>query len=370
MPGQGFGVGTTDQSDPYVTSAPASSKLFTGQTFRSGPSHSSQSRPGIGCQSIGHISAATLSSQRSRRPKASGWAAQGLGFAVGFAPWLWYNLRHDFGGFRIYEHTGSQNLVSAGAGEKFVGFFTQDLPTAQWFALPWESMGGTWGLIYTAVLVLAAGLGALHFGRGTAESAAPQASPTPNPAQVAGLWLLAFLAMYTFTRFGVNESEGVFGYRYPLIAMPWLILAAGVGLDRLASWQAPGRALAWGLSASLAATSLWAAAPGLTNFERFGEERSAVMTNTHSHVLWLFSSYRYTPDRYPPLIANLREKRTPEEFESMMRKLGQQIQWLAADRPEFAEPQKEYAAQMRELRATLLRELPEEMHAWFPEPTP
>lgn len=306
---------------------------------------------------------------RKGRPKASGWVAQGLGFLVGFAPWLWYNLRHDFSGFRIYEHTGSQNLVSTGAGEKLVGFFAHDLPTAQWFALPWESLGHTWGLIYTTALVLAAMFGALHFGRSPANPTAQKDSPTPNPAQVAGLWLLGFLALYTFTRFGVKESEGVFGYRYPLIAMPWLILAAGVGLDRLASWQAPGRALAWGVSLLFAGTSLWAAAPGLTNFDRFGEERTAIMTNTHSHVLWLFSSYRYTPERYPPLIANLRAKRTPEEFETMMRELGQKIQWLGADRPDFAPAQREYAAQMRELRATLLRELPPEMHAWFPEPS-
>ncbi|HPF14266.1 MAG: glycosyltransferase family 39 protein [Planctomycetes bacterium] len=298
-----------------------------------------------------------------RFPKPKEWLAQIVGLLIGASPWLWYNLRNDFSGLRIYEHQGSENLAAEGAFSKWTGLFGSDLPTGQWFQKSFPAWGATFDGIYVVVLLGAALLGMLWWRRRS-----PQGdSQVPSPGHLAGIYLLGFCAMYAFTRFGVTPHEDVFGYRYPLIAMPWLILAAGVGFDRLASWGTVPRALAWVLSLGLAGVSL-AAIPGLTRAERFGVERTVEVQNLPSHTLWMFASYRQFPERYPALIRSLRAHRTPEEFETMMRSLGRAVQWLGADQPGFQGPQLEFAAQLRRMREILLQELPPEMHAWFPEP--
>ncbi len=300
-----------------------------------------------------------------RFPKPKQLVAHLIGFVIGFAPWLWYNLRNDFSGFNIYGTEGAENLAREGAGEKFLALFRSDLPGGQWFQKAWPVWGEAWNGLYAGILIAAALLGVFWFFR--AKQSASESSTAPAVGPMAGIWLLGFLCMYTFTRFGVTPGEDVFGFRYPLIAMPWLILAGAVGLERVARLGSTGAALAVFVTVVMGGVGL-TSSYALADFERFGVEREMEVQKPASHILWLFSSYRQFPERYPQLVRSLREKLSEEEFETRMRNLGQQVVWLGKDHPSGNPAQLEYAAQLRVMREKILGELSPDQQDWFPAP--
>ncbi len=315
----------------------------------------------IGYQAVLHLCMLAFFDLHPKRfPKRKALVAQVTGFVIGFSPWLWYNLRNDFAGFTIYGKDLGDNVVSVSIWEKWWTLFTEHLPDAQWFPLPFESAGPAFNWIYIVFLIAAAAFGALWFSKSDRKA--------PHPAQVAGIFLLGFSFAYGVTGFGIYTNEAAFGYRYPQIMTPWLILAAAVGLDRLAGWDGKAKAAAWASCILVASVCLYGSAFGLTDYKRFGNEHKISAYRPSSHALWLFSSYRNFPERYPDLLRSLQAKRTPEEVETILGDLGKYLPYLSADQPGFGPEQLEFAAQLRNMREILLKELPPEQHHLLPGP--
>ncbi|MCP5024254.1 MAG: hypothetical protein GY930_21095 [bacterium] len=315
----------------------------------------------IGYQAVLHLCMLVFFDLHPKRfPKPKALAAQLAGFAVGFSPWLWYNLRNNWAGLNIYGKDLGENVTGVSIWQKWWSLFTQHLPDAQWFPKAFGSAGPTLNWIYIVFLIAAAAFGALWFVRSERKA--------PHPGQVAGIFLLGFVFAYGITGFGIYPKEDAFGYRYPQIMTPWLILAAAVGLDRLAGKQGPGRAVAWASCILIASVCLYTSTFRLTNYERFGNEQKTSAYRPSSHALWLFSSYHQNPERYPDLLRSLQAKRPPEEVESMLRDLGNYTHWLGADQPGFGPEQLEFAANLRRMREILIEELPPEQHHLLPVP--
>ncbi|MEZ5974275.1 MAG: glycosyltransferase family 39 protein [Planctomycetota bacterium] len=295
------------------------------------------------------------------RPRLLEFAGQVAGFVIGMIPWLWYNLRNDFSGLEIYGQRPEDWVAGEGPVGKLWGYFARDWPAAQWFDWAWPEWGPTYNRLYAGVLVLAALIGATRFCRGR--------EGVPHPAHLAAVLLGGFLLAWAVTGFGVEAKDAVFGYRYVLLAMPWVVLAAAAGLDRLAGNQPGTAALAWFATTALAGLCLYASTTTLIDKERFAAERNVSVLDPSGHVLWMYSSYRRVPERAGPLTRRLRANQDPAEFETLMRGLGQKLLWLGSEQPGFAPEQLEFAAQLRALRREILGALPVEMHDWFPEPT-
>ncbi len=315
----------------------------------------------IGYQAILHLCMLVFFDLHPKRfPKPKALASQLVGFVIGFSPWLWYNLRNNWAGLEIYGKDAAENVAEVSMWQKWTSLFTEHLPDAQWFPKAFESAGPAFNWIYILFLIAAAAFGALWFVRSDRKA--------PLPGQVAGIFLLGFVFAYGITGFGIYPHEDAFGYRYPQIMTPWLIIAAAVGLDRLAQFGDVPRKLSWATCTAIGAVCLYGSAAGLTDYDRFGAERKISAYRPTSHPLWLFSSYREFPERYPALLKAIKEKRTPEEFEQILRNLGNSVHWLGADHPGTSPEQKNFAAQLRHMREILIQELPAEQHHLLPVP--
>jgi hypothetical protein len=315
----------------------------------------------IGYQAVLHLCMLVFFDLHPKRfPKPKALAAQVAGFVIGFSPWLWYNLRNNWAGFDIYGKGLGENVASVSIWQKWISLFTEYLPDAQWFPKAFESAGPAFNWIYIVFLIAAAAFGALWFVKSDRKA--------PNPGQVAGIFLLGFVFAFGITGFAIYPHEDAFGYRYPQIMTPWLIIAAAVGLDRLAQKKGLACKLAWTGCLLIGSVCLYASTTGLTDYRRFGNEHKISAYRPSSHTLWLFSSYRNFPERYPALLHSLQAKRTPEEVETILGDLGKGMHWLGVDQPGFSPEQLKFAAQLRHMREILLKELPPEQHHLLPIP--
>ena len=103
----------------------------------------------IGYQAVLHLCMLVFFDLHPKRfPKPKALAAQLAGFAIGFSPWLWYNLRNNFAGLNIYGKDLGDNVADVSMWEKWWALFTQYLPDAQWFPKAFESAGPAFNWIY------------------------------------------------------------------------------------------------------------------------------------------------------------------------------------------------------------------------------
>ncbi|MDF1837360.1 MAG: hypothetical protein P1V35_05795 [Planctomycetota bacterium] len=315
----------------------------------------------IGYQAVLHLCMLAFFDLHPKRfPKPKALAAQVAGFAIGFSPWLWYNLRNNWAGLEIYGKDVSENVVSVSIWQKWKSLFTEYLPDAQWFPKAFEGAGPTLNWVYFIFLLAAAIFGTYGYAKSDRKA--------PHPGQVAGIFLLGFILAFGVTGFAIYPHEDAFGYRYPQIMTPWLIIAAAVGWDRQARASELSRKLVWASFLLIGGVCLYGSAVGLTDYKRFGNEQKISAHRPSSHTLWLFASYREFPERYPEVLRSLQNKRTPEEVETTLRDLGNYVHWLGADQPGFGPEQLNFAAQLRHMREVLIAELPPEQHHLLPVP--
>jgi hypothetical protein len=153
------------------------------------------------------------------------------GFAVGFSPWLLYNLTHDFGGLSLYnrgfaEHVGGREGwgAEARAGIAFLG-----RDQAASFHVP-DLAGISGDALEIALFAILAGLAVLGawclFRRSRSLPSGPR---VPQPATIALVYLPLFLLAYVASDFRVRPPA-IQDYRYAMPAYPWLVVLAATAV--------------------------------------------------------------------------------------------------------------------------------------------
>lgn len=174
-------------------------------------------------------------------------ALQLAGVAVGALPWLLYNARNDWAGLSIYGSSLVEH-VSADEGRgssvaRAVDLALRALPGGFFF----QDFAGVNRAVWDALacgLLFALALAAWFLMRGS----------RPKPFLMAWTYLGVFCVAYTLSDFQVGEPpEDIRNWRYVMLPIPFLTLAAACGLDAIAA-----RSAAWQRGAWLAAI-LWAA---------------------------------------------------------------------------------------------------------------
>ncbi|TDJ76032.1 MAG: hypothetical protein E2O39_03490 [Planctomycetota bacterium] len=189
--------------------------------------------------------------------------ARVIGFAVGFSPWIAYNLQHGFSGLRPYgrsfaEHFMGDRAISE-ALTSIETFLAADLPGS--FYMP--SIAGISNAILSAVmyvvlllLVLAA---IIHHRASIARAAAALVRRRPgfdwHPTAVFAAYPIAYVAAYAVSDFRV-ETLHVQQFRYAMPVLPWLFLLAAVGFDALAGRKQYFQPAGWVLAGTFLLLSL------------------------------------------------------------------------------------------------------------------
>ena len=158
------------------------------------------------------------------------------GFAIGFSPWLLYNLTHDFGGLSPYNRGFAEHVAGReGWGAEVragLGFLGRD----QAGSLHLPDLAGVPGDaleigLYVILAVLAV-VGVWHVVR---RSSAPSpAARVPRPATIALVYLPLFLLAYVLSDFRV-KPPAIQDYRYAMPAYPWLVVLAATAVEGMRS---------------------------------------------------------------------------------------------------------------------------------------
>ncbi len=148
--------------------------------------------------------------------------ARAAGFALGLAPWLAYNLTHDFAGLGVYGRSAAEHFSAPGAAASHaLAFAARHLPASfDHPGLPGVPGGRIDALVAGALALL--WLVALVRARGPLAIAVVAYPP-------------AFALAYVAGGFQAQEEQGVFGHRYLMLLHPFLWLAAALALDALAA---------------------------------------------------------------------------------------------------------------------------------------
>jgi len=291
------------------------------------------------------LAVGVLDLPRAARPGRRDLAFMALGFLVGFAPWLVYNLRHDFAGLSIYGVGLGEHVSEEGVARRLGHLATRGLPGALWLGSH-------------ALELLALGVGLLLVLSG--------ARARGGVPAVARTYLVLFLAAFLASDFRIGyDPEYVGSYRYAYLLAPWVAMLAGVGLAELA---ARGPLLArvagvvgWGLPAAfLVATFLVVCDPS-----RFLADRDLPGTNLESHARWLCVKHLDDQARIPSLVARIVDRRTPEEQRVLFEAMGRFLTSMARVGPR-ANPERRAEAELfREALPLFASAVPERYRAAF-----
>lgn len=250
-----------------------------------------------------------------RKALVRAWVPQLGGAALGLWPWLIYNARFDWSGYRIYNQEPG-NLLGTSPLEKSVDLVTVGLPRA---LDPGRRFGIDEPVIGTAVLlfgVTAAALGvgaALRAARASRRGLGPVATTRVHLSSVlviaSLLHVAAFLVMHAVTRFRVGQIAGdVSSYRYAFVLAPSMVLLVAAGWRAVKDRPLLRRGLDVALCAVLALQLVGNA--GLMDLGRVGALHR--LEATHDQGLGRWMGYRLLrhPERFTASV-----ERVPEHFE-------------------------------------------------------
>lgn len=185
-----------------------------------------------------------------------------LGGVLGFLPWLVYNLRHDFEGLKIYGRPLAGHVAGGRDGTALWSrartLFGESFPDAFFFGDMAGAPAALWNGLYALSLVALLGLAAFLLLRDHSPSRVPAPEPRARRTALRVLvaYPLVYLVFFLATDFKVGNAEGsAVDFRYLYVLYPFLFMAAGVALDRLARERGT-RALAWTWATALVSVSL------------------------------------------------------------------------------------------------------------------
>lgn len=248
-----------------------------------------------------------------RRALLRAWIPQLGGAALGLWPWLIYNARIDWSGYRIYNQEPG-GLIGTLPLQKSADLVTSALPRA---LDPGRRLGLDEPWIGAAVLIIGAAVAAIGVGAAfTASRRARRALPAAPRVQVSSVLVIAsllhvaaFLVMHAVTRFHVGRSAGnVCSYRYAFVMAPSVVILIAAGWRAVRDHHAARRILD-GVLCTVLALQL-AGNAGLMDLGRVGALNQ--LTATHDQGLGRWMGYRLLahPERFAASV-----ERVPEHFE-------------------------------------------------------
>ena len=171
--------------------------------------------------------------------RAREFSVQLAGVLVGALPWLFYNVRNDWAGLSIYG-TSLVDHVASGDGHadslaRLFDLSARALPGAFYFRDFAGVERGIWDALSCSVL----------FGLALAPWFLTR-RPRPVPYLMAWTYLAVFTLAYSLSDFEVGKPEDdIRGWRYVMLPIPFLTLAAACGLDAIAKRSNTFLRVAW-----------------------------------------------------------------------------------------------------------------------------
>jgi len=302
-----------------------------------------------------------------------------LGFALGFAPWILYNVRHGFPSLLAFDHAagaGAEPLTVAERVDRSVQAIRSAFPRSFFFADLGPFDGRTLELVFALAFGLLA-LGALAHGGLGRNLAAPfralvrkRAEPVPLPVLCWGYPLVFLLAYSGQVGFTIGDRpERVTSFRYLTALYPFLWILMGIGLDRLpARAGRPGRAIALALVLALAGVGT-AANLVRYDFARFGEECAKPGYSRQSLGRFLVGTYAREPDLVLTAVERAEERRSESELDALYTGMSRYLRTALSAPPERLDPRMQRDLPHYEaLRARLADEVAEPYRPLFAPP--
>ncbi len=251
--------------------------------------------------------------------------AQALGLCVGLAPWVVYNLRHDFAGLRIYEAPVGAQLFAPASWFALPGrtwaLFSQDVPFYLSFDASWPGVLGAVCVVLLVAATVAAVLALMRSGRLARSDAPASALPASlGLVRVAVFQVAFFVAAYLLQGYFV-EARRPLSARYLAPLWPMLALAAPAVLATLVDASAhASRAFALAAVAWLAiGTTAWVS---LCDTTRVGVLCGWHATDARALGRWIATRYGSEPHVVVEAVRAARRQRDApflREFEAGIR---------------------------------------------------
>lgn len=272
-----------------------------------------------------------------------------LGFAIGFAPWIAYNLAHGFAGLTIYDaplttRVSLANVIENGWWRAQL-LFTDQIPGSLYFRgfAGRDRLGERAGdLVGAAILFVLVAFAAWRSRAMLARAARAVASLRFRPVDLGApvcflvyvpLFVLAFagtnLAFAHIAPGGSSPTEApaiAHEGRYVAPLFPFLCLLAGFALGELGHAFSHGRSIAtWATSAFAAACV--AGTLAVCDVGRAGESLRRPGSSDAELARWMAWTWRTDVRRLDRIVTGLETRRSAEVADGMIFALAQGLKW-------------------------------------------
>ncbi len=320
------------------------------------------------CLIVAILLAQNVATTRLRAPRASDFLL-GLGFVLGFAPWVVNAITHSGSAFRIYDASITDHIQSGlqqgGTLQKAAQLLWKDGPDGFWMHGAWEAGGvpvarfllGTFCVAVLACAVFGRGelvafLRALVLRRGGYQA---------SLRVVALLFVFGWFSAFVLSDFTVDWGTWVQGYRYLVPFWPFLAIAIGITVDDLAR---RGRVLGPALAVAALCTTHTAFTLAQCRPDRWSQQWTAPGTKPLWHLRTIVLRFGWDEDTMRYVLRRAIETREPEERRELVEAVANGIARFAFEPaldPRWAERKPGFQHTLDALAASA----PEEFRATF-----
>lgn len=260
----------------------------------------------------------------------------GVGFLLGFSPWIAYMVTHPGAGFRIYDASiadhvtgGLQHTDMPG---KLAHLLAQDGPASFWMHGAWEEGGIVVARVllyaFIAAILWCAWVGRAEFAQFLGALVRRRTGFTPTVRLVALLFVGAWFAAYVLTDFEVDWDTWVQGYRYLIPLWPFMAIVIGIAVEDLA---ARGRVLIPALAVTAVCVTNTAFTLVQSRPDRWSSQWAAAGTFPTWHMRMLVLRFGWDEATMRHVLRRALETRTPEEQAVLVETLAQGIARFATE---------------------------------------
>ncbi len=284
----------------------------------------------------------------------------GIGFVLGFSPWIAYMATHPGRAFHIYGESISEHfqagLSHGGALAKVGRLIAKDGPDAFWMHGAWEQGG-----LQIARLFLYAFVGAILWcawtGRGEIAAfgralVGRRDGFKPTLRLVALLFVCAWFVAFAVTDFEVDWFSWVQGYRYLIPFWPFMAILLGIAVQDLAS---RGRARVPAAAVAVVCCTFLGFTLAQVRPERWSTQWAAPATKPLWNLRMLVLRFGNDAETMQYVLRRAIEVRTPDEQQALVSGLAAGIARFATvkGQDEWEEARRrEYAATLTDLRTS------------------
>jgi hypothetical protein len=300
----------------------------------------------------------------------------GLGFLLGLAPWLSYNLRHDFAGMSIAgeelgRHFSLLDVLLDLPARLFL-LFTDLIPGSLGHRAVGPLPGSVLAAVVTIALIGLAGCGLWYLRkslRAALVGALRGGSNDIDPALLLAFHLFAYCGAMLFSDFfpAGNQTQ-IAEYRYLAPCFPGLIGLAAFGVDRLI--DAGARRRSWALAAlALVLVPNLLGHTTLIQRDQFGALWNLDADRREGHGRWMALRWAHDNDRMVELTKAVIERRDPEPRDRLLTGMADGLHVIIQRQEKWGGPYYDID-ELESLRETLVETLPPPHGERFRDPRP